>query len=59
MRAIVTIFDEETGEELVKDRLIQPSAEDMDYDTMIRTYAFIFKFQRIEKGDNNEQKQNN
>ena len=52
MRAIVTIIDEETGEEIVKDKLISPSAEDMDYDTMIRTYAFMFKFQRIEKGDN-------
>ena len=53
MRAIVTIIDEETGEELVKDKLIPPSAEDMDYDTMIRTYVFIFKFQRIEKGEQN------
>ena len=49
MRAIVTIIDEETGEELVKDKLIPPSAEDMDYDTMIKTYAFIFKIQRIER----------
>lgn len=55
MRAIVTIIDEETGEEIVKDRLIPPSAEDMDYDTMIRTYAFTFKIQRIEKGDEDGQ----
>lgn len=54
MRAFITIFDEETGEELVKDKLIPPSAEDMDYDTMIKTYAFMFKIQRIEKGDKDE-----
>lgn len=53
MRAIVTIIDEETGEEIVKDKLILPSAEDMDYDTMIKTYAFAFKFQRIERGEEN------
>ena len=53
MRAVITIFDEETGEELVKDRLIPPSAENMDYDTMIKTYAFMFKIQRIEREDNN------
>lgn len=51
MRAIVTIVDEETGEEIVKDRLLFPSAEDMDYDTMIKTYAFAFKIQCLEKGD--------
>lgn len=49
MRAIITIIDEETGEEIVKDKIIPPSAEDMDYDTMIKTYAFIFKIQRIER----------
>lgn len=54
MRALITIFDEETGEEIVKDKLIPPSAEDMDYDTMIRTYMFAFKIQRIEKEDEND-----
>ena len=49
MRAIITIIDEETGEEIVKDKLIPPSVEDIDYDTMIKTYAFIFKIQRIER----------
>lgn len=53
MRAIVTIIDEETGKEIVKDKLILPSAEDMDYDTMIRTYAFTFKIQRIETEETN------
>jgi hypothetical protein len=49
MRAIVTIIDEETGEEIVKDKLIRPSVVDMDYDTMIKTYAFAFKIQRLDK----------
>lgn len=54
MRAIVTIVDEETGEEIVKDEMIRPTVVDMDYDTMIKTYAFAFKFQRLEReGINN------
>lgn len=51
MNAIVTIIDEETGEEIVKNWLVLPSAEDMDYDTMTKTYAFAFKIQRVEKGE--------
>lgn len=54
MQAIVTIIDEETGEEIAKDKLIRPSVVDMDYDTMIKTYAFAFKIRRLEReGINN------
>lgn len=42
MRAIVTVFDEETGRVFAKDKLIYPVKEDQDFDDLSTGYAFAF-----------------
>lgn len=42
MRAIVTVFDEETGRVYAKDKLIHPAKEDQDFDDLSTGYVFAF-----------------
>ena len=51
MKAVVTIFDEVTGNVYESEKLIEPSVhkrESMDDDLIIDNYTFMFKFSRCE-----------
>ena len=51
MRAKITIFDEETGREFVKDKVIEPTIMDKDYDDFSTTYRFDFRLCIINNKD--------
>ena len=64
--AKVSVYDDETGEVYVRDKIIPPSDIDQDYDDLSTAYAFGFHLRVLNKnlddilkGDKDEQKSNN
>lgn len=47
MRAKITVFDEETGQVFAEDKLIMPTAENINIDLMSTEYVFAFKIRTI------------